>query len=80
MRSNGILLFFQKTCTLQSRGVVTLFHLFTIAMYGRNCFDVQHLSLLCDSNIQWLQVTYLISDSFTHQALIEATKGTQKQP
>ena len=38
----GILLFFQKTRTLQSRGVVTLFHLFTIAIYGRNCFDMQH--------------------------------------
>ena len=37
-----ILLFFQKTRTLQSRGVVTLFHLFTIAIYGRNCFDMQH--------------------------------------
>ena len=34
--------FFQKTRTLQSRGVVTLFHLFTIAIYGRNCFDMQH--------------------------------------
>ena len=38
----GILLFFQKTQTLQSKGVVTLFHLFTIAIYGRNCFDMQH--------------------------------------
>ena len=40
--TKGILLFFQKTRTLQSRGVVTLFHLFTIAIYGRNCFDMQH--------------------------------------
>ena len=32
--------YFFKTRTLQSRGVVTLFHLFTIAMYGRNCFDM----------------------------------------
>ena len=40
--TKGILLFFQKTRTLQSRGVVTLFHLFAIAMYGRNCFDMQH--------------------------------------
>ena len=38
--TKGILLFFQKTRTLQSRGVVTLFHLFTIAIYGRNCFDM----------------------------------------
>ena len=45
--------FFQKTRTLQSRGVVTLFHLFTIAMYARNCFDMQHWPLLCDRNIQW---------------------------
>ena len=28
--------------TTQSRGVVTLFHLFTIAIYGMNCFDMQH--------------------------------------
>ena len=34
--SKGILLF------LQSRGVVTLFHLFTIVIYGMNCFDMQH--------------------------------------
>ena len=34
--------FFQKTWALQSRDVVTLFHLFTIATYGRNCFDMQH--------------------------------------
>ena len=40
--TKGILLFFQKTRTLRSRGVVTLFHLFTIAIYGRNFFDVQH--------------------------------------
>ena len=40
--TKGTLLFFQKTRTLQSRGVVTLFHLFTIAIYGRNCFDMQH--------------------------------------
>ena len=40
--SNGILLFFRKTRSLQSRSVVTLFHLFTIAIYGRNCFDMQH--------------------------------------
>ena len=38
----GTLLFFQKTQTLQSRGVVTLFHLFTIAIYVENCFDMQH--------------------------------------
>ena len=36
--TKGILLFFQKTRTLPSRGVVTLFHLFTIATYGRNLF------------------------------------------
>ena len=42
METKGILLFFQKTRTLQSRGVVTLFHLFTIDIYGRNCFDMQH--------------------------------------
>ena len=30
--TKGILLFFQKTRTLQSRAVVTLFHLFTIAI------------------------------------------------
>ena len=41
-RNNGLFLFFQKTQTLQSRGVVTLFHLFTIAIYQRNCFDMQH--------------------------------------
>ena len=40
--TKGILLFFQQTRTLQSRGVVTLLHLFTIAIYGRNCFDMQH--------------------------------------
>ena len=40
--TKDILLFFQKTQTLQSRGVVTLFHLFIIAIYGRNCFDMQH--------------------------------------
>ena len=40
--TKGILLFFRKTRTLQSRGVVTLFHLFIIAIYGRNCFDMQH--------------------------------------
>ena len=40
--TKGILLFFQKTQVLQSRGVVTLFHLFTIVIYGRNCFDMQH--------------------------------------
>ena len=41
--TKGILLFFfQKTRMLQSRGVVTLFHLFTIAIQGRNCFDMQH--------------------------------------
>ena len=34
--------FFQKTRMLESRGVVTLFHLFTIAIHGRNCFDMQH--------------------------------------
>ena len=38
----GILLFFQKTRTLQSRGIVTLFHSFTITICGRNCFDMQH--------------------------------------
>ena len=32
--------FFQKTRTLQSRVAVTLFQLFTIAIYGRNCFDM----------------------------------------
>ena len=36
--TKSILLFFQEALTLQSRGVVTLFHLFTIAMYGWNCF------------------------------------------
>ena len=40
--TKGILLFFQKTRTLQSRGVATFFHLFAIAIYGRNCFDMQH--------------------------------------
>ena len=40
--TKGILLFSQMTRRLQSRGVVTLFHLFTIAIYGRNCFDMQH--------------------------------------
>ena len=40
--TKGILLFFQMTRTLQSRVVVTLFHLFTTAIYGRNCFDMQH--------------------------------------
>ena len=40
--TEGILLFFQKTQTLQARGVGTLFDLFTIAIYGRNCFDMQH--------------------------------------
>ena len=40
--SKGILLFFQKTRMLQSKGVVTLFHLLTYAIYGRNCFDMQH--------------------------------------
>ena len=40
--SNGMLLFFQKTRMLQSRDVVTLFHLFTIATYVWNCFDMQH--------------------------------------
>ena len=40
--TKGVLLFFQRMRTLQSRGVVTLFHLFTIAIYGRNCFDMQH--------------------------------------
>ena len=34
--TKGIFLFFQKTRTLQSRGVVTLVHLFTIVIYGRN--------------------------------------------
>ena len=41
-RTKGILLFFQKTRRLQSAGVVTIFHLFTIAIYGRNCFDMQY--------------------------------------
>ena len=40
--TDAILLFFQKTQTLQSRGVATLFDLFTIATHGRNCFDMQH--------------------------------------
>ena len=31
--TKGIVLFFQMTRALQSKGVVTLFHLFTIAMY-----------------------------------------------
>ena len=34
--------FSQKTRMLQSTGFVTLFHLFTIAIYGVNCFDMQH--------------------------------------
>ena len=42
--TKGILLFFQKTRTLQSRGVV--FHLFTIAIHGRNCFD-SNIDLYC---------------------------------
>ena len=40
--TKDILSFFQKTRTLPSRAVVTLFHLFTIAIYGRNCFNMQH--------------------------------------
>ena len=51
--TKGIILFFQKTGTLQSRGVVTLFHLFTITIYGMNCSDIQHGTLFCNSNIQW---------------------------
>ena len=58
----GILLFFQNTQALQSRGVVALFHLFTIAIYGRNCSDMQHWSLLCDNNIEWPQVTCLYTE------------------
>ena len=51
----------------------TLFHLFTIATHGRNCFDMQHWSLLCNSNIQWSQVTCSMGDIFTHWTSIEAT-------
>ena len=40
--TKGILLFFQKTRTIQSRGIVALFYLFTIAICGRNCFHMQH--------------------------------------
>ena len=30
------------------------------------CFDMQHGSLLCNSNIQWSQVTCSVGDIFTH--------------
>ena len=50
------------------------------AIYGMNCYDMQHWSFLCDSNIQWhrrhvQQVTF-----YTCWTPIEATKGTQRNP
>ena len=36
------ILIFSKDLNVTSRGVVTLFHFFTIAMCGKNCFDMQH--------------------------------------
>ena len=34
--------FFKRPERYNQEVVVTLFHLFTIAMYGKNCFDIQH--------------------------------------
>ena len=39
--TKGILLFFQKP-ERYNQEVLSLFHLFTITIYGRNCFDMQH--------------------------------------
>ena len=36
---------------------------------------MQHKSLLCNSNIQWSQVTCPIGDIFTHLTSIEVTKA-----